>query len=111
MVLIDTEAHKAIDVFYVTKGGRKLETGRAGEIGRGAAVGDRRWQGVIANYRATLASVSPVCSFCPRLSNVLLKGVFQECQLIPASSLSQIFLAGSKTGIVQFRISFRRLQV
>ena len=28
MVLIDTEAHKAIDVFYVTAGGRKLDAER-----------------------------------------------------------------------------------
>jgi hypothetical protein len=25
VVLVDTEAHKAIDVFYVTAGGKKLE--------------------------------------------------------------------------------------
>jgi len=32
VVLIDTEAHKAIDVFYVTAAGRKLEAGKQSEI-------------------------------------------------------------------------------
>jgi [protein-PII] uridylyltransferase len=32
VVLIDTEAHKALDVFYVTKGGRKLESGEEGDL-------------------------------------------------------------------------------
>ena len=35
VVLIDTEAHKAIDVFYVTAGGRKLDTDRITRL-RGA---------------------------------------------------------------------------
>jgi len=33
VVLIDTEAHKAIDVFYVTAGGRKLDAGKQAEMG------------------------------------------------------------------------------
>jgi [protein-PII] uridylyltransferase len=33
VVLIDTQAHKAIDVFYVTAGGRKLDTGRQTALG------------------------------------------------------------------------------
>jgi [protein-PII] uridylyltransferase len=32
VVLIDTEAHKAIDVFYVTAGGRKLAAGKQSEL-------------------------------------------------------------------------------
>ena len=34
MVLIDTEAHKAIDVFYVTAGGRKLDLQKQQAIGK-----------------------------------------------------------------------------
>jgi [protein-PII] uridylyltransferase len=33
VVLVDTEAHKAIDVFYVTKGGRKLEEAEREKLG------------------------------------------------------------------------------
>jgi [protein-PII] uridylyltransferase len=33
IVLVDTEAHKAIDVFYVTKGGRKLEAAEREKLG------------------------------------------------------------------------------
>jgi [protein-PII] uridylyltransferase len=33
VVLIDTEAHKAIDVFYVTRGGRKLDPGAQSALG------------------------------------------------------------------------------
>ena len=33
VVLIDTEAHKAIDVFYVTKGGRKLDAAERETLG------------------------------------------------------------------------------
>lgn len=33
VVLVDTEAHKAIDVFYVTKAGRKLETEEREKLG------------------------------------------------------------------------------
>lgn len=33
VVLIDTEAHKAIDVFYVTAGGRKLDEGQQQRLG------------------------------------------------------------------------------
>jgi len=33
VVLIDTEAHKAIDVFYVTAGGRKLDEGQTEKLG------------------------------------------------------------------------------
>lgn len=32
VVLVDTEAKKAIDVFYVTKGGVKLNDAEAGEL-------------------------------------------------------------------------------
>jgi hypothetical protein len=32
VVLVDTEAKKAIDVFYVTKGGAKLSDGDAREL-------------------------------------------------------------------------------
>ena len=35
VVLIDTEAHKAIDVFYVTAGGRKLDTEKQAQIEAG----------------------------------------------------------------------------
>ncbi len=42
VVLVDTEAHKAIDVFYVTKGGRKLEAAEREKLGEAlrAAIGD-----------------------------------------------------------------------
>jgi [protein-PII] uridylyltransferase len=33
VVLVDTEAQKAIVVFYVTKGGRKARSGGAGKLG------------------------------------------------------------------------------
>jgi [protein-PII] uridylyltransferase len=32
VVLIDTQAHKAIDVFYITAGGRKIESGKQEEL-------------------------------------------------------------------------------
>ena len=37
VVLIDTEAHRAIDVFYITKDGRKLTDGEGGANRRGVA--------------------------------------------------------------------------
>ena len=39
---MDTEAHKAIDVFYVTKGGRKLEAAEREKLGEAlrAAIGE-----------------------------------------------------------------------
>jgi [protein-PII] uridylyltransferase len=42
VVLVDTEAHKAIDVFYVTKGGRKLEPAEREKLGEALrlAIGD-----------------------------------------------------------------------
>jgi [protein-PII] uridylyltransferase len=42
VVMIDTEAHKAIDVFYVTKGGRKLEAAEREKLGEAlrAAIGE-----------------------------------------------------------------------
>ena len=42
VVLVDTEAHKAIDVFYVTKNGAKLETAEREKLGEAlrAAIGE-----------------------------------------------------------------------
>jgi len=42
--LVDTEAHKAIDVFYVTKEGRKLEPAEREKLGAAlrVAMGESR---------------------------------------------------------------------
>jgi [protein-PII] uridylyltransferase len=53
VVLVDTEAHKAIDVFYVTKSGRKLEAAEREKLGEAlrAAIGEGAIQPAAADRK------------------------------------------------------------
>ena len=62
VVLIDTQAHKAIDVFYVTAGGREAH---AGETGRARRSPPRRNRVTLANYGPRNLSYRGRCPIRP----------------------------------------------